>query len=53
MTWIAWGGVREAQAGDGGDLQGPKLDAVVAMVAGAVHHRNLPPRRPGELGVRG
>ena len=42
----------EAQAGDGGDLQGPQLDAPVAMVAGAVHHRDLPPRQPGELGVQ-
>ena len=31
------GGVREAQAGDGGDLQGPDLNAAVALVAGAVH----------------
>jgi hypothetical protein len=47
------GGVREAQAGDGGDLQGPQLDAAVAMVAGAVHDRDLPPPQPGQLGVQG
>jgi hypothetical protein len=27
------GGVGEAQPGDGGDLQGPDLDAAVAMIA--------------------
>jgi hypothetical protein len=47
------GGVGKAQAGDGGDLQGPQLDAPVAMVAGAVHDWDLPPRQPGELGVQG
>jgi hypothetical protein len=46
------GGMREAQAGDGRDLQGPELDAAVAMVAGAVHDRDLPPRQPGQLGVQ-
>jgi hypothetical protein len=47
------GGVGEAQPGDGGDLQGAELDAAVAMVAGAVHHRDLPPRQPDQLGVEG
>jgi hypothetical protein len=47
------GGVGEAQAGDGRDLQGPDLDAAVGVLAGAVHHRDLPPRQPGELGVQG
>jgi hypothetical protein len=46
------GGVREAQADDGGDLQRPDLDAAVAMIAGAVHRRDLPPRQLGELGVQ-
>jgi hypothetical protein len=46
------GGVGKAQAGDGGDLQGSDLDAAVAMLAGAVHHRDLPPRQPGQLGVQ-
>jgi hypothetical protein len=44
--------VREVQAGDGGDLQGPKLDAAVGVLAGAVHHRDLPPRQADELGVQ-
>jgi hypothetical protein len=52
MTWIAWGGVREAQAGDGGDLQGADLDPPVAMVAGAIHDWDLPPRQPGQLSVQ-
>jgi hypothetical protein len=53
VTWIAWAAWGEAQAGDGGDLQGPDLDPPVAMVAGAVHDRDLVPRQPGELGVQG
>jgi hypothetical protein len=47
------GGVREPQGGDGGDLQGPDLDAAMGVVEGAVQHRDLPPRQPGELGVQG
>jgi hypothetical protein len=45
--------VREPQAGDGGNLQGPDLDAAMGVLAGAIHHRDLPPRQPGELGVQG
>jgi len=45
--------VRKAQPGDGGDLQGPQLDAAVALVAGAVHDRDGPPRQPGQLAVQG
>jgi hypothetical protein len=45
--------VREAQAGDSSDLQGPDLDAAMAMLAGAVHHRDGPPRQAGELAVQG
>jgi hypothetical protein len=47
------GGVGEAQAGDGGDLQGADLDPPMAIVAGTVHGWDLPPRQPEELGVRG
>jgi len=39
VTWIAWAAWGEAQAGDGGDLQGPDLDAAVGVLAGAVHDR--------------
>jgi hypothetical protein len=45
--------VREPQAGDGGDLQGPQLDAAMGVLAGAVQHRDLPPRQPDQLGVQG
>jgi hypothetical protein len=43
LTWIALGGVREAQAGDGRDLQGADFDPPMAMIAGAVHDRDLAP----------
>jgi hypothetical protein len=42
----------EAQAGDGRDLQGPDLDAAVAVITGAVHDWDLAPRQSGELGVQ-
>jgi len=47
------GGVRNAQAGHGRDLQGPDLDPPMAMITGAVHDRDLAPRQSGELGVQG
>jgi hypothetical protein len=53
MTWIAWAAWGKPQAGDGGDLQGSDLDAAAAVVAGAVQHRDLPPRQPGQLVVQG
>jgi hypothetical protein len=34
-------------------FEGPDLDAAMGVLAGAVHHRELPPRQPGELGVQG
>ena len=49
------GGVREAQAGDGGDLQGPDLDAAwpwsrVRSMTGMVRHAGW---RAGRAGLAG
>jgi hypothetical protein len=45
-------GVGEAQAGDGGDLEGAHLDAAVALVAGAVQDRDIAPWQRGQLRVQ-
>jgi hypothetical protein len=46
------GGVGEAQASDGGDLETAELHAGVPAVAGVVHDEDVAPRHGGELVVQ-
>ena len=47
------GGVREVEAGDGGELQAADLDPAVAAVAGVVLGRDVAPRQASQLVVQG
>jgi hypothetical protein len=47
------GGVREVQAGDGGDLQPADLDPAVAAVAGVIQDGDVAPGQASQLAVQG